>query len=130
MPALCCQLASSWHCGAGTAPDSCVSARPRKNTVKRKICPSTEQKYQKTIFRLRPQTDFIRLVSSKLMLRTAFRPPGRLFHRFFEKNTTTKLRVVYKNAAASLKQKMRIVSQPSRCEKGYFRIEACIKHLL
>ena len=40
---------------------------------------NTTKKKQKNIFRLRPQTDFIRLVSSKLVLQGGSRPPGRLF---------------------------------------------------
>ena len=38
-----------------------------------------EQQKSKMTFRVRPQTDFIRLVSSKLVLWRASRPPGRPF---------------------------------------------------
>jgi len=51
------------------------------------ICEIAREETQKIIFCVRPQNDFIRLVSSKLMLWGASRPPGRPFWPIFWKIT-------------------------------------------
>ena len=93
-----CAMTSPWiHSGARSAPLCIQGAFMARFAGQREIgvtfprraasvdpkstqhTPLTKQNHRKKCFRIRPQTDFIRQVSSKLMLRGGSLPPGRPF---------------------------------------------------